>query len=308
MNNQQQQQENQKRLHPSCGLTTNYYVNRLLGDVNLLNFDALNEFYQQGRKIYFENLDLSAKRQNEVMHNNEPTRQLCDNTSCAACVHFLPIAIGDLKTGLRIAFTGKAGAGKTTASNYVLDMFSSSSSKRVSFAAPLYNILENIQSTFGFPISKQREPLQWVGEWARKFSTSNNYKDPILKIAEEEIRGDDTIYSLRGEYKRCIVVDDLRMKVEYDLLKKLNFFIFRIVGRQHTSENMSGGSKTHKTEVDLDDVAIDTIDNSELTIDEFHAALKLKIMRCVAINYLRQKHCCEADCQVFLSIMLEKYI
>lgn len=198
------------------------------------------------------------------------------------CFGFKPDKLLTTTTPLRIAFTGKAGAGKTTASSYLINKIEG---RRVSFAEPLYRILANIQSTFGFPISKQREPLQWVGEWARKHSIINNYDDPILKIAKAEIECDDSI-------NQCVVIDDLRMKVEYDLLKRLDFFIFRISGRQHSSENMSGGSMAHKTEVDLDDVTIDTIDNNG-TVEEFHKALDFEIMKCAVINYVRETHECD---------------
>jgi hypothetical protein len=159
----------------------------------------------------------------------------------------------------KIAFAGKAGSGKTTAANYLVAKYNF---KKIAFAEPLYEIVYFAQDFFGFPHFKWREMLQFLGKSARKFSIENNLPDPVLKIATEKII----------KYN-AVVIDDLRMKIEYEALQKLNFKIVRIVGREHDANGMSGGNKNDITEINLDDVVMDEIVNDG-SIDEFYLKIQ----------------------------------
>ena len=66
---------------------------------------------------------------------------------------------------LRLAFGCKAGVGKSTAVDYLMQKHGG---VELSFAKPLKNILLYAQQTCGFKENKDRGFLQWVGtDWAR---------------------------------------------------------------------------------------------------------------------------------------------
>jgi ABC-type glutathione transport system ATPase component len=165
----------------------------------------------------------------------------------------------------RIAFSGKAGSGKTTAAQHLVDKHKFS---RVSFAKPLYDVLYYAQKKFGFKKEKNREFLQFVGVWARKFAFANELPDPVLDIAKKSIAKHSQV-----------VFDDLRMKVEYNLLKEMGFKMYRLTQREHDANNMAGGSKQHITEIDLDDVELPEV-NNDGSIDDFKKKLDEIVKNC----------------------------
>ena len=70
------------------------------------------------------------------------------------------------KTISKVAFGYKMGVGKDTAVDYLI---SRHGGKRISFADPIYNIMNYAQEVCGFEPEKDRYFLQLVGtDWARK--------------------------------------------------------------------------------------------------------------------------------------------
>jgi dephospho-CoA kinase len=139
---------------------------------------------------------------------------------------------------MKIAISGKAGAGKTTAANYLIRKYGFNTIK---FAAPLYRVMEYAQKEFGFEIKKDRAFLQYIGGWARNHARNNSLPDPVISIITSKIK------ELEIEDKH-IVIDDLRMKQELVALEEQGFVYLRLTGR---SENIN---MNHVTEIDLDDV------------------------------------------------------
>jgi len=109
---------------------------------------------------------------------------------------------------LRIAFTGWAGSGKTTAAKYLAEKFEGDV---LSFAYPIKYIDRYV---FGTTI-KNRERLQKIGEFFREF-------DPDIWVKHLI----DTADLFKEKH---LFVDDLRRENEYEALLKNNFKIVRIV-------------------------------------------------------------------------------
>ena len=142
----------------------------------------------------------------------------------------------------------------------LLDSFNKSEKNfnfvKLSFAAPLYSILDYAKETFGFTyIEKDRKFLQYIGAWVREQANESN---GILTVMHDKIKSIEKEAKYDG-----IIIDDLRMKTEIEFLKELKFDCIRLTGRRHDEANMSGGSILHKTEIDLDDYDMTQIENNE---------------------------------------------
>lgn len=112
-----------------------------------------------------------------------------------------------------IAFTGKAGSGKTTAALALAD---AKNYHIVSFAEPIKRVAGVLWGSKG---RTDRETLQWIGQSVRS-------RDPsaFVRILEERLDDIANETAARGR----VVVDDLRMPAEYDMLREQGFIIVRI--------------------------------------------------------------------------------
>lgn len=158
-----------------------------------------------------------------------------------------------------IALAGKAGAGKSTIANHLVTKFGF---KRCFFAEPIYNMMYYFQEQCGFEQVKERDLLQQFGALMRMSAKAKNKQDPVLRFMEQRVSqllADDSVMG--------IVIDDLRMPQELEWLQSNGFNCFRLVGREHASESMSGGSKNHVTEIALDNVDLKEIDNQHSSAD-----------------------------------------
>ena len=153
-----------------------------------------------------------------------------------------------------IAFSGKAGSGKSTAAQCVVEV----GFKKLSFATPLKQFMDHFQNEFELPRVKDRELLVFIGKHVRKIAQCNGLLDPIVSKIEQEI----THHSL-------VVIDDLRFPIEYEMLRKRGAIICRIVGREHNQEEMGGGSKQDESENALDDAKFDFVIENNSTVGEF---------------------------------------
>lgn len=118
-----------------------------------------------------------------------------------------------------IAFTGKAGSGKTTAALALAD---AKGYRIVSFAEPIKRVAGILWGPRG---RTDRDTLQWIGESVRS-------RDPgaFVRILEERL---DDIHNNSSDANPRVVVDDLRMVPEYDMLREQGFIIVRIEAERH---------------------------------------------------------------------------
>jgi len=150
---------------------------------------------------------------------------------------------------LKIAFGGKMGVGKDCAVEYLLSKYHGN---KLSFAAPLYDILHYAQEKCGFPIEKDRKFLQFVGtEWARE-KDSNIWINTVLK----------SVYPNKNYF-----LSDIRFPNELSTLKNNGWVCVKLL-RSHNISNREGtGNLNHSSEILLDTVSdLDwdfIIDNNE---------------------------------------------
>ena len=144
-----------------------------------------------------------------------------------------------------IAFTGKAGSGKSTAAEALLNR----GYFRVSFAAPLKRTAEMI---WGEGALTDRGLLQWLGQVIRErddMAWANAARPAI-----------DAIQQAGG----LVVIDDLRFPNEYWLLKELGFTIVRIESSKHTRiERLKLNGKL-QDEAQLEDTSETALDGYEV--------------------------------------------
>lgn len=106
-----------------------------------------------------------------------------------------------------IAFTGKAGSGKSTAANALVD---GRGYTRVSFAQPLKDIAAQL---WGEGARTDRGLLQAFGQKLREIDP-DVWANAARRVIEEQ--------------EGPVVVDDLRFPNEYHMLKELGFVVVRV--------------------------------------------------------------------------------
>jgi hypothetical protein len=134
---------------------------------------------------------------------------------------------------MKIAFGYKMGVGKDTAVDYLVDTHGG---RKISFAAPLYDILYHAQDICGFPRQKDRKFLQWIGaEWGRA------QKDSVwVDIAINKARGE-------GNY----FCSDVRFPNEFQALKDNGWVCVKLL-REASNERVGSGTASHCSENALD--------------------------------------------------------
>lgn len=150
-----------------------------------------------------------------------------------------------------IAFTGKAGSGKTTAADWLVEQLGY---RRVSFASVLKNVGAQI---WGEGARTDRDKLQRLGVAVREIDP-----DAWVRAALRQI---NTI-------KEPVVVDDLRFENELDALVEEGFVVVRVTAprnlrltRLRANGKLQDESQLeHVSETALDGVGVDyTITNHE---------------------------------------------
>ncbi len=139
---------------------------------------------------------------------------------------------------IRLAFRSHAKVGKSEAVRYLVSKYGG---KDLSMGKTIYDILGYSQSKCGFPLGKDREFLQMVGEWGRK-------KDPDvwINIVNKEI-------SNRSSLKENLYISDLRYPNEAIILKNRGFYLVNIIRDPIPEDsNFEGGSRSHSSEMSLE--------------------------------------------------------
>lgn len=168
-----------------------------------------------------------------------------------------------------IAFTGKAGVGKSLA----IEVLKANSGGRAvcltKFAAVLYQIQESIYRAIA-PVYqrpttfvKDRTLLQWLGtDWGRNTISTTLWVD-LWKARVAQVRSKDS--------DLIVVCDDCRFENEAVTVKSLDGVIVKLTSSREGF--VIGGIEGHASEAGLDPKYIDyTLDNSG-TVEQFKSAL-----------------------------------
>jgi hypothetical protein len=137
---------------------------------------------------------------------------------------------------LLIAFGGKMGSGKDTASEYLCNKYNGVTH---SFAAPIYNIMKYSQGVCNFKEKKDRAFLQFVGtDWARA-------QDPEvwINIALKNTPKDGNVF-----------LSDIRFMNELTALKKSGWICVRL-HRSSQSQRVGTGAVHHTSEKEIDTIS-----------------------------------------------------
>jgi len=136
---------------------------------------------------------------------------------------------------LKLAFGYKMGVGKDTAVEYCISKYNG---KQVSFASSIYKIMYELQTELGIKRQKDREFLQFIGSWARKYNENIWVEKALISTSNTE----------------NLFLSDLRYKNEFNALKQNGWICVKII-RTNVSENRTGtGSSNHTSELELDQI------------------------------------------------------
>jgi len=149
-----------------------------------------------------------------------------------------------------VGITGRAGAGKTSFANYLVEVHTKihgNSASIVPFAKPLKDIATSM-GWDGNKDEKGRKLLQLLGT-----DCGRDCIDPDLWIKK-------WLKTIQGLPRDCLVIaDDLRFDNEADMVRSQKGLIIRIAGRNNRTVNSS-----HPSEAGIcDDFMLATIDNTE---------------------------------------------
>jgi dephospho-CoA kinase len=151
-----------------------------------------------------------------------------------------------------IAFTGKAGAGKSTAASALVDHLGY---RLVSFAAPLKNAAALI---WGPEARTDRSLLQWLGQIIRE-RDEFAWVDAAIRQIDDEFNNSPHV---TGHAPR-IVIDDLRFPNEYHRLKEEGFVIVRVEANRHSRIDRLKANGKLQDEAQLEDTSETALDSYE---------------------------------------------
>tara|TARA_A100001011_G_scaffold400701_2_gene517733 strand:- start:370 stop:930 length:561 start_codon:yes stop_codon:yes gene_type:complete len=144
---------------------------------------------------------------------------------------------------MKIAFAGKMGTGKTSATNFLSSIYTDSFN--TSFAEPIYDILNYAQKVTNQSKKKDRLFLQFIGtEWGRNI-------DQNLWI--------NLLLDRTKNFSNHCFISDLRFSNEFKFLKE-NGWICVLIERDNTEynsileERIGNGNVNHSSENDLTNI------------------------------------------------------
>ena len=134
---------------------------------------------------------------------------------------------------VKIAFGYKRRVGKDTSCDYLIQRYGG---VKLSFAEPLYKILNFAQDVCHFEKVKDRKFLQFIGtEWARSIQD-----DVWVNLLMEKIKENSNTN---------IFISDVRFQNEFKMLKQNNFIMVQI---KNTNYDFIDGYSNHQSDNDLD--------------------------------------------------------
>lgn len=157
---------------------------------------------------------------------------------------------------IKIAFSGKQRSGKDTAADYLISKLPEGSGHiRLSFALEVKAARSSLQSRLGFPIARDRELEQFIGEWARS-------KNENIWVDRVEI-------SIRSFPELNTFVTDCRYPNELAMLERHGFTIIRIEAELQHSLNAGATSLLHPSETALDGHNFEHVIHNDFTENFF---------------------------------------
>jgi hypothetical protein len=177
-----------------------------------------------------------------------------------------------------IAFTGRAGAGKTTAANYLRlaaeAHHATTITKVLAFADPLRAAVDAVFPHLGHETfrSRKNEPIPSMPDWSGR---------RILQVAGTDwfrgLDGDVWIKNMEHRIRvldhgrSYVFIDDVRFPNEAELVRKLSGKLYRIARPGHAP--LEGAAASHSSEAFVDGLAVDgEIDNTG-TLEDFGRVL-----------------------------------
>lgn len=160
----------------------------------------------------------------------------------------------------KIAFTGKMGAGKTSASiavpGILADLYGGENS--IAYVIAFANPLKQCSLAF-HQHQKHRTFLQRLGDLARRELGDDIFE----RIFEENVEGliTNKVPELHQQHI-AIMTDDLRFMGEYKLVKKLGFTVVRIEADDDIRKQRLGETFTnvrHRSEVEMEQFEPDCV-------------------------------------------------
>lgn len=164
------------------------------------------------------------------------------------------------KETMKIAFGYKQRSGKDTACDFLIEKFGG---EKLSFATLLKGAQYEVQDIFGFQPKKDRDLLQFLGQWARS-------KNPTVFV--------DDMINRTNEATGNVFVNDVRYPNEIEVLKKAGFMIMKI----NRQDRNTTGNTQHESEILLDSVPDsewDCVLSNNDTIERFHRKLLMLASR-----------------------------
>lgn len=170
-----------------------------------------------------------------------------------------------MKNIYKLAFTGKMGAGKTTAALEALGIFTEhygpedSIGYIIQFANPLH------QSAVAFHRrEKPRTFLQRLGDLARR----EFGEDVFENIFEENVVALENITAHKiAQNNILLLTDDLRFLGEYTLVKELGFSVIRVEASEPVREIRLGKAFTnvkHRSETEMEQIRPDFVISNDI--------------------------------------------
>jgi hypothetical protein len=158
-----------------------------------------------------------------------------------------------MKNIYKVAFCGKMGSGKTTASLSILGLLHEKYGADdaigfvIKFANPLYAAVNAFHQQ-----TKPRVFMQRLGDLARR-----EFGDDIMeRIFEQNVEGLINIKIPEMPQSHILIMtDDLRFMGEYKLVKQLGFSVVKMECDEEVRRNRIGASFTntkHRSEIELD--------------------------------------------------------
>ena len=161
----------------------------------------------------------------------------------------MSLIMGTEKTGLKLAFSGKAGSGKTECVTILQELVPVTKNEYftvLKFAEELYQIMYMVQDHLGIERHKDGRFLQLIGsEWGRK-------KDINLWVNKFKERYHHLNNQLSTASAGVVMVcDDVRMVNEFFCVQNLGFTTIRIVRDQEKrKESLGDRELTHSSEME----------------------------------------------------------